>query len=73
MAKKGSCSKKGSPPINREMGSVNARALVLFGLKLSASVVLGDPLLNNRAIPKMHASISARISQLEPKGHQRLR
>jgi hypothetical protein len=25
-------------------------SLVLFGLKLSASIVLGDPLLNNRAI-----------------------
>jgi len=25
-------------------------ALILFGLKLSANIVLGDPLLNNRAI-----------------------
>ena len=25
-------------------------ALILFGLKLSASIVLGDPLLDNRAI-----------------------
>jgi hypothetical protein len=36
--------------IEELLEAASMHALVLFGLELSASIVLGDPLLNNRAI-----------------------